>query len=122
MLRRCLLLVAMMLTVRTVTGGEALATLEGLITDHLGEPVVNTQLEIRQVFTGETRNERGNDAGYYRVEQLKPGRYNLLVQAPGHGCGWYKDIVLSAGEVKRRDVVLIKGKQGAIPTAACEAR
>src|SRR5947209_6710728 len=76
-----LLLVALPLSLsaQSVVAGDV----TGVVTDPSGAVVPNAQVSIKNLQTGEAQNATTNAQGSYRFPLLKPGNYQLTVNAQG---------------------------------------
>src|ERR1700728_1655293 len=63
---------------QTVTG-----TITGEVTDPSGAVVAGAQVVAHNVSTGVDSPTTTNAAGFYRIQSLPIGRYEVIVQAPG---------------------------------------
>ena len=69
-----------------ITFGQAgLATVRGKVTDPGGLVVVGASVEASNLGTSVTYPAATNDAGFYSLSSLPPGRYSLTVQKAGSG-------------------------------------
>lgn len=74
----------------------------GTVKDGSGAVITEALAEILNVETGVARSLQPNDAGYFRVQNLQPGTYDITISAPG-----FKQFV-------RRGVTLTVGAEMAI--------
>lgn len=77
---------AFMLSLATASLSHAqvfTATLSGLVTDQSGGGVPNSALHIRNLETNDTRELQTGPDGRYSFTQLRPGSYELTVEAKG---------------------------------------
>src|SRR5258708_37495798 len=81
------------LTHAQVTG----ATLSGTVTDPSNSAVPNSNISIKNVDTGITRDITTNDAGFYNAPNLSPGIYEVSATAPGFSKLIQTNITLSVG-------------------------
>src|SRR5256885_2340615 len=78
---------AIALFMSLVVSGLALAqsdlgTISGYVKDQSGATVANAKITV-QNDRGVTRQATTNEAGYYAVTNIPPGRYTVTVEAPG---------------------------------------
>ena len=71
-------------------------TLEGVVTNHKG-PVENVTVEVRNIMTGAVVRATTDSNGFYRMENLRPGRYSLRANAQGHESIWIPRILVEHG-------------------------
>ncbi|MBS1813794.1 MAG: TonB-dependent receptor [Acidobacteria bacterium] len=63
----------------SVNGGA----ITGTVTDNTGAVVPNASVKVTSPDTGYTNTVTSNSAGVYQIGPLNPGKYNLVVTAPG---------------------------------------
>ena len=63
------------------------AQLNGTVLDTGGRAVAKAQIVLRSVDTNQSYTASTNDAGFYAVPSLQPGRYDLTVTSSGFGEG-----------------------------------
>lgn len=63
----------------SVNGGA----ITGTVTDNTGAVVSNATVKVTSPETGYTTTVTSNSAGVYQIGPLNPGKYNLVVTAPG---------------------------------------
>jgi hypothetical protein len=80
-------------------------SIEGFITDQLG-PLSNATVEARDIISGATFQAVSDVSGRYEIDDLRPARYSLRVQAPGHDSMWIARLVVEAGQTAHEDVFL----------------
>src|ERR1700757_2916187 len=59
------------------------ATLSGTVTDPSNAAVPNSNVSIKNIETGISRDVMTNEAGFYNAPNLSPGTYEVSVSAPG---------------------------------------
>ncbi len=59
------------------------ATIVGTVTDQTGAVIVGAQLTVTNAETNVSHNSVTNSTGYFEVNSINPGTYNILVTAPG---------------------------------------
>jgi protocatechuate 3,4-dioxygenase beta subunit len=57
------------------------ALLNGTVTDEAGRTVAQATITVRSLDTNQTFTAVSNDAGFYAVPSLSPGRYELAVSS-----------------------------------------
>ena len=95
-----LLLASIPLAMQFETG-----SIEGIIENDHG-PIANASVEVRNIMSGSMVRVDADTEGHYIVENLRPGRYSLWVEAPGHDCKWIPQIVIERGEKVHKNIVL----------------
>ena len=124
-MRQCFRLFALLASALTVYGQNA--SLSGFIRDATNAAVPRAAVEIRSVSTGLSYKTLSNDAGVYAFGSLKPGSYEVTVQAAGfqtdvhHGLKLdvlqqaNLDFTLRVGET--RETVTVTGNASLIQTS-----
>ncbi len=101
----------MILTAALSFGQSSTAELRGLVTDETGAVVPGAKVEVIHVATGESRVFPTDATGQYIVPQLKPGSYEIRVDASGFRRLVRQGIVL---QVDQRASVDLKLQVGSI--------
>jgi Carboxypeptidase regulatory-like domain len=86
-------------------------SIDGVIMDEAG-PVANATVEARNVVSGAVFPTESDALGYYKVENLRSGRYSLWVQA-GRDSLWIPPIPVEPGEAVHQDLHLTRSHRGA---------
>ncbi len=63
--------------------GQALSSVNGVVTDPSGAMIVGAKIVLSNVETGARRETTSNDAGRYLFPQVLPGPYRITASAPG---------------------------------------
>ena len=77
-----------------VTGG----TISGTVTDSTLAPVPGATVRVLNVRRGEIRTVETNDRGFYNAPSLLPGRYDVMVDAPGFASAVQKDVLVEVAK------------------------
>jgi Carboxypeptidase regulatory-like domain/TonB dependent receptor len=85
---------------------QALATLQGVITDASGAAIANAKITSHNLATGEERTARSDPAGSYALPSLPSGSYRLTVSATGMKTTDVNGINLDVGQVVAQNVSL----------------
>jgi hypothetical protein len=85
------------------------ATLNGLVTDSSSASVPTAQLRLINALTGESYSSVAGDAGNFTIPLVKPGNYELVVEAAGFKQFKQTGIKLETGSAARIDVRLEVG-------------
>jgi hypothetical protein len=102
----CVLLVCIVLC----EGQINLATLRGTATDPSGAAVPLATVVVKEPATGLLIRQTSTDhAGNYEVPAIKPGVYQLTIDATGFKRYLANDILLESGQVRRQDAKLELG-------------
>jgi hypothetical protein len=89
---------------------EVTATITGTVTDPSGAAVAGSTVTAKSVERGETFTAVTNDAGIYRIPQLRVGSYDLKVEKTGFQTSLYPAFVLHENQVATVDVQLKVGQ------------
>ncbi len=96
------------------------AQITGRVTDSSGGIVQGTEIRASNVDTGIHWDAASNEAGYYTIPLLPPGRYQMLVRKAGFKPISRTGIRLEVGQVARVDFVLEVGEVAETITVAGE--
>jgi hypothetical protein len=87
-----------------VSGGRA--AIEGTVTNEDGKALGSIRVSARRTSNGRTLNVYTDARGQFRVADLAPGRYDVVVEGVPYLGTVYKSLDLKAGSRGRVDVVL----------------
>lgn len=87
-------------------GGASFAQLNGTVQDANGAAIVKGVITLRNLDTNQAYTTTSNDAGYYIVPNLPPGRYELTVTSMGFGKYIQTGMVLTVGQTATVNVTL----------------
>lgn len=87
-------------------GGASFAQLNGTVQDTNGAAIVRATVTLRNLDTNQAYAATSNDAGYYIVPNLPPGRYELTVTSTGFGKHTQTGIALTVGQTATVNVTL----------------
>jgi len=82
------------------------ATLQGLVRDSLGHPVVAASVYLQPASGGESLTANSDSNGAYRFSALPEGTYSVRAEMPGSGEATFGPFVLGQKEAKRIDLTL----------------
>src|SRR5882757_5766418 len=82
------------------------AQLNGTVLDEGGRAVVKASITLREMDTNQNFTAATNDAGFYVIPALSPGRYELTVSYTGFGKYVLSGILLSVGQTASANVTL----------------
>jgi Carboxypeptidase regulatory-like domain len=85
------------------------STILGSIKDGTGAAVVGATVEVTNQGTSFTRKLTTDDNGDYRVPNLEPGRYSVMVIANGFNRWMRSEIILDSNQIRRVDAELQVG-------------
>src|SRR6185295_8097235 len=114
----CTLLILML--VSTVLPQAAKSELIGEVRDQNGALVPNAKVSVTDVATGQTSSNLADD-GSFIMTNLKPGIYNVAVEAEGFKQSLREGVRLATGERVRLDVVLDPGAVTELVTVVQDA-
>src|SRR5215469_6473171 len=92
-----------------LTAQVASATLLGEIQDESGALAPAVTITARQDSTGFVRTAVTNTEGAYRIDDLIPGKYTIIVRKSGFRTLESKDVSLAVNQKARLDMVLKVG-------------
>ena len=92
-----LILVAGVLAPVVILAQVAGATLSGTVTDPSNAAVPNSNITIKNIETGISRDVTTNDAGFYNAPNLSPGVYEVSASAPGFSKVVHTNFTLTVG-------------------------
>src|SRR5262249_27365355 len=82
------------------------AQLNGTVQDANGAAIVKASITLRNLDTNQAYTATSNDAGYYIVPNLLPGRYELTVTSIGFGKFTQTGVALTVGQTATVNVTL----------------
>jgi Carboxypeptidase regulatory-like domain/TonB-dependent Receptor Plug Domain len=88
---------------------ETTATITGQVTDQSGAAISGADVTLTNTRTGEARNTKTSDDGYYSLTFIPPGVYDLSVKLPGFKEAINKDLELFVNDRKTINVALETG-------------
>ncbi|WP_263385141.1 TonB-dependent receptor [Granulicella arctica] len=93
---------------------ETTAGLEGVIKDPTGALIKDATIQLMGDKLIGAKTIRADASGYYRYTNLPPGKYTLIVTAPGFSESKNSDIVLNVGHVPSINVTLSLGSESTV--------
>lgn len=122
MIRRILALVLCSLLAITAYGQIATTTsLVGTVTDATGSVVTGARVTIVNAGTSDTYNAITNEVGYYRVDFVRVGTYNISVDQPGFEKVQKTGVTVDINQSIRTDFRLNPGSVTQTLTVAADA-
>ena len=82
------------------------ARLSGLVKDQSDAVIPNANIQVRNTDTGSSLQTQSNSSGLYSFPELRPGPYQLTVQADGFQTTTRDEMRLEVAQDARVDVVL----------------
>src|SRR4029077_6656691 len=105
-----LILVSGVLAPVVILAQVAGATLSGTVTDPSNGAVPNSNITIKNIETGISRDVTTNDAGFYNAPNLSPGVYEVSASAPGFSKLVQTHITLTVGAAQVLNLSLQVGE------------
>ena len=85
------------------------ASIQGTVQDANGGAVASAKVTVSNQETGVQHETTSSDQGFYRVNELPPGHYTVIVEAPGFKQAVLKDVLVEAEQPRGLDVTLSVG-------------
>src|SRR5512143_1641875 len=82
------------------------ALLNGTVSDEGGQVLAKAAVTLRSLDTNQTFSATANDAGFYAIPNLPPGRYELSISAPGFGKYTRTGLELNVGQTATANVTM----------------
>src|SRR3954453_17156806 len=105
----CTRLLAVLVSVPTLSLAQFGSGIQGTITDSSGGIIAGARVAVTNTETGITRDAIASDDGLYRVLSLNQGTYTVHVEHSGFGPAEEKSVVIAANEIRKLDFSLIVG-------------
>jgi outer membrane receptor protein involved in Fe transport len=102
-------LLAMMASVPAVNAQERFGGLTGVVTDTSKAPVPGATVSVTNAQTAAVRTAVTGTDGVFRIPDLDPGRYNVLVELQGFQKASYENLLVLLGKTFSVDVELKPG-------------
>jgi len=97
------------------------AQLNGTVLDEAGRAVFKAAVTVREMNTNQTYAATVNEAGFYVIPSLSPGKYELTVSYTGFGKYTQSGINLSVGQTATVNVTLKVAALGEVVVVTTEA-
>jgi outer membrane receptor protein involved in Fe transport len=101
--------------------GLTFAQLNGTVLDAAGRAVVKAQVVVRDLDTNQSFQSTTNEAGFFVVPNLPPGKYELTITAPGFAKYQQTGITLTVGQVATVNPALKVAAASEVVTVTTEA-
>lgn len=121
-LRKHFLPVLFLLLFTQVLHAQTTAEVNGYVRDGLGASVPGAAIEIKNIATNIARSAESNKDGFYRLAQLTPGEYALVVTRDGFATYVNREIHLKVGEALGVSVTLKVGQINGIVFISTKAQ
>ncbi|MBL8233273.1 MAG: TonB-dependent receptor [Bryobacterales bacterium] len=113
----------MMLCLPALVNAQSIfGSLQGSVSDESGAAIPGAAITLRNTNTGVTVNTRTNDTGLYFVGEVRPGSYELSVEASGFQKHLRKGITLRVEDRLRVDVLMKVGQVNESVEVTAEAQ
>jgi hypothetical protein len=76
-------LLACLMSASLVTASQTSGVISGIVKDPAGAVIAGAQIATRNETTGETRTAISDEAGRFKIENIAPGRYKIVVSRDG---------------------------------------
>ncbi len=100
---------------------EVTATINGTVTDPAGAIVPNAEVVAKDIDRGTTRSAKTNELGYYHLERLPVGNYEVRVSAQGFRTAVQSPVQLQLNQVAAINVQLMVGQGSETVNVTSEA-
>src|SRR5258708_6964452 len=99
---------------------EFRATLTGRVIDPSNSAVPNAVVQVRNTATNEVATSSTDNQGSYTVPFLKPGMYDVSVEAAGFKKSTQENLVLNVGQTATLNITLVVGAVNESVTVTAE--
>jgi hypothetical protein len=86
---------------------DAVGTLEGIVSDSNGRPIVGATLTLQNLETNSVRTQTSNEEGRYRFTPLSVGRYSLATEAAGFAHFTQSPIEITVSQTTQLNIALV---------------
>src|SRR5712691_7095332 len=121
----CALGCAMVVAMLVVTAdAQFKASIQGTVKDNAGAVVSGATVTVTNVETGRSQHAVTSDEGFYRVDGLAPGSYNVVAELTGFKKKVLEGVVIHAEEAQGVNITIEAGQvsEAITVTATSEAR
>src|SRR6202158_2515116 len=95
-------------------------SIRGTVTDEQGAVIQKANVTVANKQTGESRKTTSNDAGFYQIENLLPGDYDVKIDAPGFAT-LSEALIVQVGNSTLGNATLRVGSAGQVVDVVGEA-
>ncbi|MDT7687382.1 MAG: hypothetical protein QOE46_141 [Acidobacteriota bacterium] len=121
-LLRATLCVLVLLSLAASARAQFRAGLQGTVTDQSGAVVPGATLTLKNNETGRTQTVTSGDEGFYRITELPPGLYTLVIEKAGFKKTTFESLTVNAEQVQGVDVVLTAGEVAETVTVTSDSQ
>jgi hypothetical protein len=90
----------------TAAHAQFRASIQGTIQDAKGGAISGAKITVKNQDTGVSRETVSSAEGFYRVDELPPGKYTIVVESSGFKQSTIKAVVVEAEQTRGLDVTL----------------
>jgi outer membrane receptor protein involved in Fe transport len=105
----------------SVMAQETTATINGQVTDTDGAAVSGAEITLTSLTTGEVRNTKSGEDGYYTLTFIKPGLYDMAIKAQGFKEYQNKSVEFFVNDKKTLNISLETGAVTEVVTVTADA-
>ena len=80
--------------------------IEGFVVDEAGLPIPQAIVEARNIMREDFHTAVSGLNGFYRIPDLRPGKYSIWAKAGGHTSPWIPMVIVEEGAPTRQDIRL----------------
>src|SRR5215467_244095 len=80
----------------TVAHAQFKAGIQGTVKDSAGGLLPAARVTLTNLETGKSQETSTSDEGFYRLSELPPGRYKLVVEKEGYKQKVYENLTINA--------------------------
>src|SRR5215469_1554090 len=102
-------IVALLLLGRSQPASAQTSSIAGTVTDISGAVVPHARISSLNNATNATRSAETDDSGNYRITNLSPGIYDVLIEKPGFKVAEYSRVELTVDQVQNLNATLAPG-------------
>jgi hypothetical protein len=110
--KRIAIVVLILAIGQNITAQSDNSSLTGAVTDPNGAVLPNAKVVIKDLATGQERDQVTNESGNFNFVNTRPGRYAVTVTSTGFRSASYKDVSVDPSIGRHLDVVLSVGEAG----------
>ena len=86
------------------------AGIQGTISDSNGALVPDAKVTLKDTETGKVQETTSSEEGFYRIQGLAPGKYELTVEKEGYKKSLSENLTVNAENIQGVDVILEIGR------------
>jgi len=113
--------VVCLLSVHALGQGETTSAIQGQASDSTGAVVSSATVTITSVDTGSKRSAKTNDAGWFNFPQVKPGAYEVDIEAQGFEAKTADSVFAGLGQKQTVNFILKVAHSNEVVEVSSEA-